>query len=194
MAAFVLGNGVSRQYVDVNQLMEQGTVYGCNGLYRTHTPHVLVATDHPIANAIQRSGYSNKNRFYTRRPAPNLGALEVPKQYFGYSSGPIALSLAALDGHKTIFLIGFDMGPDQQGKFNNVFAGTEFYKGVGAAPTFTGNWAKQMCRVISDFADRSFVRVMGETTHDLPEFRTHENFKSLPLTEFISKINTLKDL
>ena len=79
MAAFVLGNGVSRNSIDVDVLIKLGPVYGCNALYRTHTPTVLVATDRPISEMIQESGYSKKNKFYTRRPLKNLGGMSVPQ-------------------------------------------------------------------------------------------------------------------
>ena len=56
--AFVLGNGVSRQAVDLNRLKSLGKIYGCNALYRDFTPDILVATDKPIATEIQNSGYA----------------------------------------------------------------------------------------------------------------------------------------
>ena len=55
--AFVLGNGVSRQHLSLAQLQRRGKIYGCNALYREFEPDVLVATDRPIATAIQESGY-----------------------------------------------------------------------------------------------------------------------------------------
>jgi hypothetical protein len=135
--AFVCGNGISRQAVDLTQLRPLGKIYGCNGLYRDFEPDCLVATDKPIAEQIQNSGYSKTHRFYTRKPIAGLGALPVPKKYHSNSSGPIATALAALDGHKTIYLLGFDMGPTVNQKFNNVYAGTDFYKRPDAAPTYT---------------------------------------------------------
>ena len=117
--AFVCGNGISRQAVDLNQLKTLGKIYGCNGLYRDFEPDCLVATDRPIAETIQNSGYSKTHRFHTRKPIHGLGALPVPKQYHGNSSGPIATALAALDGHSTIYLLGYDMGPNGNNRFNN---------------------------------------------------------------------------
>ena len=193
MAAFVLGNGVSRQEVDVNQLMTLGPVYGCNGLYRSHEVTALIATDHPISRVIQESGYSKRNRFYTRRPLANLGAHPVPKEYFGYSSGPIAVGVAALDKNVKFYMIGFDMGPDKE-KFNNVYAGTEFYKPVGALPTYTGNWAKQISRIARDNPNYQFVRVKGHTTADIAEFNDVKNMSHLDMTTFLERINNRKDL
>jgi len=194
MVAFVLGNGVSRESVDIARLMRRGSVYGCNGLYRTHTVTALIATDQPISRAIQESGYSKINRFYTRRPMADSGAQPVPKEYFGFSSGPIAVSIAARDYENPIYLIGFDMGPNQHGHFNNLYAGTEFYKPVGATPTYTGNWAKQLVKVISDYAKHRFIRVMGPTTSPIQELENIRNLETMPLETFLERINTKKDL
>jgi hypothetical protein len=189
MAAFVLGNGISRKHIDVDALLKLGTVYGCNALYRTHTPHALVATDKPISTAIQESGYSAKNKFYTRRPISGLGALAVPKQYFGFSSGPIAAGIAAIDGHRNIYMLGFDMGPTANGLFNNIYASSEFYKAVTANPTFTGNWIKQIIAVTKDHPNCQFIRVCGDTTAVIPELQNIKNITSMVIADFIALIN-----
>ena len=138
--AFGLGNGISRRDVSIPYLKQRGRVYGCNALYREHTPDVLVATDRPISLQIQNSGYSKTHEFYTRRPLNESGARSVPTQYHGYSSGPIAVSLAALAQNQRIYMIGFDMGPTADNRFNNIYADTEFYKSSQHPPTVTGNW------------------------------------------------------
>jgi hypothetical protein len=184
MTAFVLGNGVSRQGTDLTRLRQHGPIYGCNALYREYTPDVLVATDRPIATAIQESGYSARHRFYTRRPLPNLGAQPVPTGYYGNSSGPIACALAALDHHQHIYLLGFDLGPNNNQKFNNIYAGTEFYKSTDAPPTYTGNWIRQLVKIAHDFAAAKFYRVQGPTTADIDEFDKILNFQQLDLIDF----------
>jgi hypothetical protein len=191
--AFVLGNGVSRQAVDLTQLKHYGKIYGCNALYRDFIPDVLVATDKPIATEIQNSGYPLKNKFYTRKPIENLGAVKVPHDYYGYSSGPIATSLAALDHHHLIYMIGFDMGP-LNNKFNNVYADTDFYRKSDATPIFTGNWIKQIRKIAEDFPKTQFVRVQGKTTADIAEFAMVKNLKHLPMHTFLDRINNQKDL
>ena len=188
-AAFVLGNGVSRKSLQLEQLKTFGTIYGCNALYRDFVPDVLVATDKPIREEIQKSGYAIKNRLYTRNPIESLGAWEVPQQYWGYSSGPIAVALAALAQNSTVYLLGFDMGPDKN-QFNNVYAGTEFYKAAGANPTFTGNWVRQLIQVAKDFPKQDFIRVYGQTTAPVPEFDRIANIKRLDINEFHQKFPT----
>jgi hypothetical protein len=192
--AFVLGNGISRQAINLEQLKTHGAIYGCNALYRDFVPDVLVATDMPIATQIQQSGYAKQHRFYTRKPLENLGALKVSKPYYGYSSGPIAASLAAADGHVHIYLLGFDMGPTESQKFNNLYAGTEFYKAPDAPPTFTGNWVKQILHVTKDYNDRYFFRICGKTTAEIPELLTVPNLVHQDLDQFLDRINNKKDL
>ena len=186
--AFVLGNGISRKTIAPASLQPLGKIYGCNALYREFTPDVLVATDRPIATAIQESGYAQNNVFYTRRPIDGLGAHRVPALYFGYSSGPIATAIAAIDGHRLIYLLGFDMGPDKNQQFNNVYAGTEFYKMPTAMPTFTGNWIKQLLRIVQDFPQTEFVRIHGATTAEIAQFSTVSNLKSMQLAEFLNQL------
>jgi hypothetical protein len=192
--AFVLGNGVSRQGLDLGQLRQHGKIYGCNALHREFVPDVLVATDRPIATAIQESGYALKNKFYTRRPIDNLGAHQVPKPYFGYSSGPIAVALAAEQGAKKVYMLGFDMGPTGNNQFNNIYAGTEFYKSIDAQPTFTGNWVKQLIHITGNFERAEFVRICGPTTARISQLESLKNLKHLDLATFMDRINNKKDL
>ena len=193
-AAFVLGNGVSRLAVDLPALKNHGGVYGCNAVYREFVPDVLISTDRGIATHIQNSGYSQQHVMYTRKPLPGLGARTVPQQYFGFSSGPIALALAAIDGHQVIYLIGFDMGPVANNRFNNVYADTEFYKKSNSAPTFTGNWIRQCVTVCRDFPTVSFHRVCGDTTAAVPELDAVPNMNHMHMTDFVDRLNSTKDL
>ena len=192
-AAFVLGNGISRLAVDLTVLKSCGRVYGCNALYREFVPDVLISTDKGIAHEIQNSGYAEKNLMYTRKPLPGLGAKNVPQKYFGYSSGPIAVSVAALDHNIAVYLIGFDMGPTVSNRFNNVYADTEFYKKSSSNPTYTGNWSRQIATVVKDFPKISFYRVQGETTATITELNGLPNLRHMPIADFLNRINNTKD-
>jgi hypothetical protein len=193
-AAFVLGNGVSRLSVDLNQLKQRGKIYGCNALYREFAPDVLVSTDRSISQTIQNSGYAQNNIMYTRKPLPGLGARSVPQNYFGFSSGPIAVGLAAIDRHLAVYLIGFDMGATAGNRFNNVYADTEFYKKSSSNPTYTGNWVRQLVTVTRDFPNTSFHRVVGDTTADIAELTGIKNMRHMPMANFLDRINNIKDL
>lgn len=192
--AFVLGNGRSRLDVNLHALKGLGPIYGCNALYREFTPDVLISTDKPISSRIQEEGYAVNNRMYTRKPTPGRGAVRVPQSYYGFSSGPIAVGIAALDGNRRIYLLGFDLGPLPNERFNNVYADTEFYKRSSARPTFTGNWVRQILQITRDFRDREFVRVMGSSTAEIADFKSVANLSALGIADFLARINTPKDL
>lgn len=192
--AFVLGNGQSRQAVDLSNLAVNGTVYGCNAIYRDFEPAVLISTDTPISTRIQEQGVSQKLRHYTRRPLPNSGSQRIPSDWFGFSSGPVATALACQDGHHVIYLVGFDLGALDNNRFNNVYADTEFYKKSSSRPTFTGNWIKQLCTVAKRFPRTNFIRIMGKNTADIPEFSRLGNWACLPMDRFLERVAAGKNL
>jgi hypothetical protein len=99
-----------------------------------------------------------------------------------------------LDGHQTIYLLGFDLGPTTNSKFNNVYAGTDFYKKVDAAPTYTGNWVKQLVAIAKDFPQTTFVRVCGATTADIRELKTLNNLQHIPVQMFLDRVTTGQEL
>jgi hypothetical protein len=192
-AAFVLGNGVSRQQIDLTQLKALGTVYGCNAIYREFEPDVLISTDTPISERIQLEGYSQTHVHYTRKPLPESGARRIAQKYFGFSSGPVAVGQAALDGAVAVYMIGFDMGPTRNGRFNNIYADTEFYKKSSAVPTFTGNWVNQIKTIARDFPKTSFFRITGDTTAEIRDLLAIPNLTHLQMADFQQRL-TAKEI
>lgn len=190
--AFVLGNGISRKGISGFWLKQHGKVYGCNALYREFTPDVLVATDTPIAKHIQSIGYSLTNRFHTRKPIEGSGALLVNPEFYRYSSGPNALGLAVNDWHTEIYMLGFDMGPTHDNKFNNIYANTDFYKPSDSQPTHTANWENQIKQIIFDNPQVKFYRVFGPTTKHIDGYDSLINLINLDLDSFINRINIKK--
>lgn len=189
-AAFVLGNGVSRQAIDLYHLKTLGQVYGCNAIYREFVPDVLVSTDAPISERIQLEGYSHSHVHYTRKPLPDSGARRIAQKYFGYSSGPVAVAQAAMDGAVAVYMIGFDMGPTLNGKFNNIYADTEFYKKSSAVPTFTGNWVNQIKTITRDFPRTSFFRITGNTTAEIRDLLAIPNLVHVSIADFQQRLCT----
>lgn len=181
--AFVLGNGISRQKVNLNALRPYGKIYGCNALYREFEPDVLVAADKPISEQIQHSGYALRHCFYTRKPLDGLGANRIPEDYWGFSSGQAACGIAALDGNVSIYLIGFDLGGVND-RFNNVYADTEFYKRSIDRPTYTGNWVNQILQVAKAYPHVNFIRVTGSSTAVIKDFAQVRNIQNITIEQF----------
>lgn len=161
--AFVLGNGRSRLNIEAKKLFELGTVYACNAIYREIEPNYLVAVDVKMVNEIVASGYHKTNAVWTN---PNKGITKKDYLNFfnphkGWSSGPTALWLAANNGHREIYIFGFDY-QGSAGKFNNVYADTYNYKKSSDPATFHGNWLSQTEKVIREFKNTKFYRVIEQ--------------------------------
>ena len=191
--AFVLGNGNSRKPLDLNQLREHGPIYGCNALYREFIPDCLISTDKPIADEIQNSGYAKNNRFHTRRPLPGWGARSLPKEYKGFSSGPNAVAQACIDGYDRIYLIGFDLGT-ADGRFNNIYADTKFYKKLDDPPTFAGNWMKQIRQIAEQYTNKQFIRVTGPESAHAPTLVDIPNLKHQSINQLQESLNSRKGM
>ena len=184
--AFVLGNGKSRLNVDPKNFQEQGVVYGCNALYREFAPDYLVAVDVKMVNEIIASGYHRTHQVWTNS---NKGVSSKTNINFftphkGWSSGPTALWFASTHAYQTIYILGFDY-QGVGGKFNNVYADTFNYKKSTDAPTFHGNWLSQTEKVIKEFRQIKFVRVIedGAFVPDQLGYQ-HPNLKHINYHEF----------
>jgi hypothetical protein len=159
--AFVLGNGKSRLKLNCEKVIDLGTVYGCNAQYREFDPHYLIAVDVKMVNELIESGYAKKGTVWTN---PNKGIkdrtqINLLNPHKGWSSGPTALWFAAQNGHKNIYIHGFDY-QGLQGKFNNVYADTYNYKKSTDSATFFGNWLSQTEKVIKEYPHTQFYRVI----------------------------------
>jgi hypothetical protein len=186
--AFVLGNGKSRLELDLPQLKEVGTVYGCNALYREFNPHVLVSTDPGISDEIQNSGYAKTNTHYTRKPIPGKGSIKIDRN-FGFSSGPVAMTYAALSTVERIYFAGFDL-VGINGKINNIYADTPHYKKSQDKETFYGNWVNQIQGIIKVNPTKRFIRILPEGGLT-PEGWKQDNYSDMPLVDFLVWINNL---
>ena len=156
--AFVLGNGESRRGIDIDDLKEKGTVFACNGVYRTHQPHWLVAVDPKMMLEIAESDYVVHNKVYSNfnsqynKVQKLLDHVTWSKPSLGWSSGPTALKLACDKGFKEIYILGFDYQGHKESanknrfRFNNMFKDTRNYKRTQDEATFYGNWMNQTKR------------------------------------------------
>jgi hypothetical protein len=176
--AVVFGNGQGRIKLDPALIIDHRSgllgadtlqSYGCNAFYRDHTPDFMIVTNRVIAHQMVTSGYTNHNVVFARVDI----TLEFPKKFYliphdMYSdSGTTALYLAAFDGHKRIYMLGFD-GQDTPGYNNNVYANT-----LGYDATHSGvsdiKWTDDKCAVFNTYDDVDFVYVSESGRASIPE-------------------------
>jgi hypothetical protein len=115
-----------------------------------------------MVNEIIAAGYHKTHSVWTN---PNKGitskdSINFFQPHKGWSSGPTALWFAATNRHSEIYILGFDY-QGLNGKFNNVYADTFNYKKSSDNATFHGNWLAQTEKVIKEFKNIKFYRVIN---------------------------------
>ena len=183
--SFVLGNGTSRQSVDLNQLKTKGTVYGCNALYREFDPDYLVAVDTKMIIEINKAGYQHNHEVWTNpnRAYHQMNGFNFFNPSKGWSSGPTALWLASTHSNQDIYIIGFDY-EGINNKINNVYADTPNYKRSHEKATYYGNWLKQTCLTCQNFSQKRYIRVVEEDSYIPKEFSKLNNLSHITVEEF----------
>jgi hypothetical protein len=190
--AFVLGNGLSRAPVSVEQLKQHGKIYGCNALYRTFAPDYLVAVDIKMVLEIAKAGYQHRHAVWTN---PNRTYEKITNlNYFspskGWSSGPTALWLASQHQYERIYILGFDYRGTNEGKqFNNMYADTANYKKSTDSATFFGNWLRQTASVLKDNPKIEFVRVIAPDNYCPNELNKFNNLTTITVEDFKKNFN-----
>ena len=195
--AFVLGNGESRRGIKIEDLKRHGTVFACNAVYRTEKPHYLVAVDPKMILEIAETDYPKHNEVwsnYNNQYSKNETAKNHIRWFqpsLGWSSGPTALKMAADRKFATIYILGFDYQGHSKGDkhkqyaFNNVFKDTRNYKKSKDEATFHGNWLNQTKRVLADYQNIQFVRVMPANSFKPHDLEFNKNFKNMEINEFL---------
>lgn len=194
---FVIGNGESRKSIDLKKLQSYGKTYGCNAIYRDHSPSYLVAVDQPMIDEIIKFNAHYRSQFYIEERKEN-------NRYYGYTnvnhyesnypgqmdSGTFA-ALLATQNHNQIYMIGFDY-ISNNGKTNNIYKDTNNYRAkdqghVGKA-TMESWYYRQMILCLK-YPNHSFIRVNGNNF--TPPIMA-DNFTNINIDDFIKQFDCLK--
>jgi hypothetical protein len=166
--AIVLGNGLSRLDLNLSViknhhggLLGAKTLqsYGCNALYRDFAPDFLIATGNEIIKELAESDYINDHIVYTDAEH----TLQYPNKFYliPYNSymdaGTTAAYIAAFDGHKRVYMLGFDH-QSGHGFNNNVYAGTACYQPVNCNVS-DDRWIKTRKMLFDVYDDVEFILV-----------------------------------
>jgi hypothetical protein len=170
--AVVLGNGTSRGTVALPSIKNHRTgiggvnrmqSYGCNALYRDFAPDFLIVTNTPVIREIAEKKTSDTIVLTTGNNILHYpGKFHMVPYGVSMNAGAIAAYMACFDGHKHVYLLGFD---NQTGATNNnIYAGTKNYDGADTKVSSV-KWEHAMLSVFKTFPEVSFIRVeaRGET-------------------------------
>ncbi len=179
--ACVIGNGVSRQGFNLGLVINHFggllkrsklQTYGCNALYRDHSPDFLVVSgfDDGMVKEVANSGYCDTNVVYASASQIQSypGKFYLIPQDPGWNAGSVAAYLAAFDGHTTVYLLGFD-NYDTVGANYNMYAGTANYQGQSSAQVDPKFFELTMLNVFETYPNVNFIRVMPSIYSIMPE-------------------------
>jgi hypothetical protein len=196
--ACVIGNGISRKEFNTKVVMNQFggllareklQTYGCNALYRDYTPDFLVVSgdDDQIVKEVAESGYCDNNVVYASAPhiQSHPGQFYLIPQDPGWNAGSVATYLAAFDGHKRVYLLGFD-GQDTA-KYNyNMYAGTPGYQTATNAQADPAFFDITMKQIFDLYTEVDFVRVMPGEYAAIPELWKYcVNLRQISFRQFV---------
>lgn len=194
--AVIIGNGPSRLGFDLNHLKKYSGLlgsttlqtYGCNALYRDFAPDFLVVTgNNGIVPEIAGSEYVQNNIVYTN----SIHLLEHPGKFYliphdPYAdAGTAAAYIAAFDGHKKIYLLGFD-GHDTPGVNCNVYASTNGYDDLANFEIENSKWVDNKLQLFNIYNDVDFVWVTQCGRNTVPEkLKWVQNFRQIDFKQFV---------
>jgi hypothetical protein len=192
--AVVLGNGPSRLEFEMSLIKNHKggllgartlQTYGCNALYRDYAPNFLIARGNSIINEIAASNYVKDHIVYTS----SIHLLEHPNKFYlipydPYTdAGTTALYVAAFDGHKKVFMLGFD-NQDSAGYNYNVYAGTLGYQSLRDTVTDL-KWIRDKKVLFDTYNETEFIRVTKKGTEPVPElWKYAPNFRTINYNQF----------
>lgn len=174
--AVAIGNGESRNGFDLSHIarhkgglfaVNKLQSYACNLIYQEFTPDFLVAVDAEKVKTVADSGYTADNIVYTNAQY----MLEYPGKFYltpqnpAYDAGALAAYMACFDGHKKVFLLGYD--------------------GYTDSPDDTF-WVKTLLEVMNTYSGVEFVRVMPTASYVVAQrLQRQANFRQIGFNEFV---------
>jgi hypothetical protein len=204
--AVVIGNGVTANEFDLTkflpyrELTPWGEVtswlfkkqsnnfytYGCNALYRNYKPDFLICTGEGIVKEIAENNqdkteivYAN-SKFLEKYP----GKFNFLPQNPNFDAGAIAAYMAAFDGQKKIYMIGFD-GIDSETNNYNMFAGTANYPALNVSIN-ESYWIRSLTNVMTVYSDTEFIRVCPTKNFRQPEsWKDQLNYRQITFRQFV---------
>jgi hypothetical protein len=199
--AVAIGNGESRLALDLSLFANHKAgmlgenrlqTYGCNAIYRDFAPDFLIAVGpdtggaNDIIDEIAASGYAGNHIVYSN----TYGVVNHPGKFYlipqnvHYDSGALAAYMACFDGHKKVYLVGYDNYIHDH-ESSSVYSGTPCYQYKNE--TFNGAFFElSLGIVMKTYPDVEFVRVMPTAESWCPEtWMSQLNFRQISTRDFV---------
>ena len=176
--SLVIGNGESRQDLNISLLIDNYTTIGCNAVHRDiDVDHLVCCDQRMVREAVENSVgkiYTRENWADTFKKFPQVfrvpdlpytGLLRMD-QPFHWGSGSYAVLLAATLSDN-ISLIGFDLYGTNN-CVNNVYKNTANYSEADKRAVDPTYWIYQISKVFSLYPDKYFT-VFNRSNWPMPD-------------------------
>jgi len=204
--AVIIGNGPSRTQLTTLQnifdllknhkggLLATGRAqtYGCNALYRDFWPDFLIVNGNNIAQEVANN-YDCENKIVY---ANSDAVLSYPGKFYltpqnpYWDAGAVAAYLACFDGHKRVYLMGFDGHSGQPDEHYNVYTGTTNYADSQFEVNTEAFTSKSLKHVMDLYTDVDFVRVMPTPDWYMPDLWKYQlNLRQIDFQAFVQEID-----
>lgn len=195
--ALVVGNGESRNHVDLEHYRSTHALVGCNALHRDFKVDHLICcdrrmVDEAIANPVigdtliyvRNSWYHFFRKILKNKKIQHLPCLPIAgetkrDQPDHWGSGCYAILLAACLGFEEVTLLGFDLYPVRE-HVNNVYKGTPNYSKPNAQAVDYSYWVYQTAQVFVHHPKVEFI-IYNRSDWILPREWQKNNVKFVAL-------------
>ena len=178
--ALVIGNGESRQHLDLDKFKSTHVTVGCNAVHRDTVVNHLVCCDQRMVIEAIKNPNIKDTAVYTRADWADkflkFGVLRVPDlpykgtqrwdQPLHWGSGGYALLVAA-QLSDNVSIVGFDL-VSTTGTVNNFYKDTNNYSKSDQHPVDPTYWIYQTSMVFKSFPDKYFT-VFNNSEWKMPE-------------------------
>jgi hypothetical protein len=185
--AIIIGNGKSREPINLDSLVGKGTIYGCNALYRDFDGwDYLVAIDDKMIDEIKTTEKRMPGQVIFPPEEERYEHPEYSPMRRRSNAGMNAMIAAIANGAKTVICLGFDFILAGKHSTDNMYKGSKCY-GPETAANHDDNYHR--LRYLEWFANRfnliQFVFVIPDDAQVKPIEAA--NIVGLRMSKFVNK-------
>ena len=185
--AIIIGNGKSREPINLNSLVGKGTIYGCNALYRDFDGwDYLVAIDDKMIDEIKTTSKRMPGQVIFPPEEERYEHPEYSPMRRRSNAGMNAMIAAVANGAKTVICLGFDFILAGKHSTDNMYEGSKCY-GPETAANHDDNYHR--LRYLEWFANKfnliQFVFVIPDDAQVKPIEAA--NIVGLRMSKFVNK-------
>ncbi len=192
--AFIIGNGKSRQAVDLSSLVGKGTIFGCNALYREFEEFdYLVAIDDRMIKELSsivtyEPHILSRGQMIIPPEDERWESAEYSPQRRRSNAGMNAMLEAIRRGHDILYCLGFDFILEGEKSIENIYAGTKNYEPHTQSNTSDNYFRVRYCDwFVNQHDDVKFVFVVPDDVATKP--MESKNIIGMKMSTFNNKID-----